>query len=102
MATRRTRTRTYSIPRILKMLSFVSVMLLALAIAIGVVLGWFPKVAAIGGWIKNIALLIGVIVLCWYSFYDAVTRSRTWFILWIVAVVLIVVFYILGLAPISF
>lgn len=102
MATRRTRTHTYTIPHVLRMLSYVSVLLLGLAIALGVVLGWFPGVAQVGGWIKNIALLIGVIVLCWYSYYDAVTRSRAWFIVWIIAVVLVVVFYILGLAPISF
>lgn len=103
MATRTGTTRTYSVPYALRTMAYVSVMILALGIVVGVVLGWIDgavktNLAAVSGWIKNIALLIGVIVLCCYSYFDAVTRNRTWFILWIVAVVLIVVFYILGLA----
>ena len=96
MATRRT-TRTYSIPHILRVLSYVTVLLLALGIALSVVLVWIPGAPAMGGWIKNIALLIGITVLCWYSYYDARTRSNTWFIVWIVAVVVIIVFYIIGM-----
>ena len=98
MATRRTSTHTYSIPRMLRMLSFVSVMLLGLAITISAILGWIGTAAKIAGYIREIALLIGIIVLCWYSYYDAVTRTRGWFIAWVIAVVLIVVFYILGMS----
>ncbi len=103
MSTKRTKsttTRTYTVPKLVKILSFVSVMLMGLGITIGVVLGFFDSFAAIGAWIKNIALAIGLIALCWYSYYEARLHGRTWFTLWIVAVVLIVVFYILGLTPI--
>ncbi|MCI8459136.1 MAG: hypothetical protein HFE46_05680 [Clostridia bacterium] len=109
MATKRTKTtrtttqtRVYTVPKICKVLSFVAVMLMGLGIAIGVVLGFIEQCAAIGNWIKNIAIGIGLIALCWYSYYEARLHGRTWFTLWVIAVVLIVVFYVLGLTPIVF
>ncbi len=94
-----TTTREYTVPRIVRQLSFVAVLLMGLGIAIGVALGWLKSstVNNIGAWIKNIAIAIGLIALCLYSFYEARRRSMTWFALWVVAVVLIVVFYILGM-----
>ncbi len=99
MATKRTRrTYTYSIPGFLRTLSYVVVLLIALAITIGAVLGWWSAFAAIAGYIKGIAMTIGLIVLCWYSYYDARMRNRTWFIIWVVAVIIVIVFQILGFA----
>ena len=74
------------------------VLMIALAIAIGAVLGWWKEFAAIAGYIKGIAMTIGLIVLCWYSYYDARMRNRTWFIVWVVAVIIVIVFQILGFA----
>ncbi|MDE6398627.1 MAG: hypothetical protein K2L51_04840 [Clostridiales bacterium] len=95
-----TQTRVYTVPKICKVLSFIAVMLMGLGIAIGVVLGFIESCASIGNWIKSIAIAIGLIALCWYSYYEARLHGRTWFALWVVAVVLIVVFYILGLTPV--
>ena len=94
-----TQTRVYTVPKLCKVLSFVAVMLMGLGIAIGVVLGFFEPFAAIGNWIKNIAIAIGMIALCWYSYYEARLHGQTWFILWIIAVILVVVFYVLGVTP---
>lgn len=94
-------TRTYSVPSIVKALAYVSVMLMGLGIAIGVVFSWFPSLASAGNYIKSIATTIGLIVLCWYSYYYARSSGRTWFTLWVVAVVLIVVFQILGIVNIA-
>ncbi len=93
-------TRTYSVPYLVKILSFVSVMLMGFGIAIGVVFSWFGALASVGQCIKSIATTIGLIALCWYSYYYARYRGRTWFTLWVVAVVLIVVFQILGIVNI--
>lgn len=91
-------TRTYSVPSIVRTLSFVAVMIAGLGIAIGVVLGnWVPGAAAIGGWIKNIAVAIGLLALCWYSYYHARTCSTVWFVLWIIATILVIVFMVLGM-----
>lgn len=103
MATKRTKTttqtRVYTVPKICKVLSFVAVMLMGLGIAIGVVLGFFDSCARVGNLIKSIATTIGLIALCWYSYYEARIHGKTWFTLWVVAVVLIVVFQILGMTP---
>ncbi len=98
MATKRTRrTYTYTIPGFLRTLSYIVVLLLALGITIGAVLGWCGF-GGIANYIKGIAMTIGLIVLCWYSYFDARMRNRTWFIIWVVAVVIVVVFQILGFA----
>ena len=94
-----TQTRVYTVPKICKVLSFIAVMIMGLGIAIGVVLGFFDACAQFGYWLKSIATTIGLIALCWYSYYEARLHGKTWFTLWIVAVVLIVVFSILGFTP---
>ena len=101
---KRTKTKTqhtYTVPKLVRTLSFISVLLLGLGVVIGVIFGWIPSLAGVGGWIKSIAMTIGIIVLCWYSFYEARTYGykSTWFIVWLVAVIVIVVFCILGLVP---
>ena len=97
--TRTTQTRVYTVPKLCRVLSFIAVMLMGLGITIGVVLGFFDSCARIGNMIRGIATTIGLIALCWYSYYEARLHGRTWFALWGVAVVLIVVFQILGLTP---
>ena len=101
---KRTKTKsrqTYTVPSIVRALSFISVILLGIGVVIGVIFGWIDGLAGIGGWIKSIAMTIGIIVLCWYSFYEARTYGykSAWFIVWLVAVIVIVVFCILGLVP---
>ena len=95
--TKTKRTYTYTIPKACRIISFVAVLLMGLGIAIGVALGFINGAAGAGEWIKNVAIAIGLIGLCWISYYEARLHGRTWLILWVVAVVLIVVFYILGL-----
>ena len=99
---KKTKTRhtyTYSVPKACRVLSFISVMLMGLGIAIGVVFGFFDALAAVGNYIKSIAIAIGLVGLCWISYYEARVHGQKWFIAWVVAVVLIVVFYILGITP---
>ena len=93
------RTYVYTVPKACRILSYVSVLLMGLGIAIGVVFGFFTPLASVGAWIKNIAIAIGLIGICWISYYEARSKNRTWFTLWAVAVVLIIVFYILGVTP---
>lgn len=78
--------------------SFVAVMLLGLALAISFTIGrvW-DSAADIAGWIKNIAIAIALLVPLFYSYKAARRYGKTWFILWIIAVILIVVFYIWGI-----
>ena len=101
---KRTKTKTqtvYTVPKLVRTLSFISVILLGIGVVIGVIFSWISPLAALGGWIKSIAMTIGIIVLCWYSFYEARTYgyNSPWFIIWVVAVIVIVVFCILGLVP---
>lgn len=98
MATRRSTVRTEA--GWLRMFAFISVMLMGLGIAVGVVLGKINgNFIGVGNWIKNIAIAIGLIVPLFYSYYEARRHSVVWFVLWIIAVILIVVFYIWGLLP---
>lgn len=99
MARKTRTTREYTVPRIVKQLSFIAVLLMGLGIAIGVAFGWIHSATInnVGAWIKHIAIAIGLIALCMYSYYEARNHGMSWFILWVVAVVLIVVFYILGI-----
>lgn len=95
---RRTRTRGSW----LALFSFIAVMLMGLGIAIGVILGnWVSGAASVGNWIKNIAIAIGLLVPMFYSFYEARRQGTVWFVLWVIAVILIIVFYILGIVPIN-
>lgn len=92
-----TTTRTYTVSHVCRILSLVAVLIMGLGIAIGVVFGWIDALAAVGARIKEIAIAIGLIAICWYSYYEARTRGTTWLTLWLVAVILIGVFYIAGI-----
>lgn len=81
-------------------IAFVAVLLMGLGIAIGVALNWTGNatIMSIGNWLKNIAILLGLLVAIFYSYRAARTKTRVWFVLWIVAVVLIIVFYVIGIS----
>ena len=107
MATKKTtKTRVVHVhdaPKWLRTLAFVSVMIMGLGIAIAVILGkidvWskgHTHFAGVGNWIQRIAIAIGLIVPMFWSYYEARTRGQTWFVLWIIAIILITVFYIWG------
>lgn len=84
----------------LSVFSYIAVMLLGLGITISVVFGWINNatINGVAAWIKHIAIAIALIVPLFYSYYEARRHGTTWFILWIVAVILVVVFYVLGIA----
>ena len=99
--TKKTRVvHVHDTPKWLRTLAFVSVMLLGLGIVVATILGVFknkfPNVARVGHYIQRVAIAIGLIVPMFWSYYEARTRGTTWFVLWLVAVILITVFYIWG------
>ena len=99
--TKKTRTvYVHDAPKWLRTLAFAAVMLLGLGIAVATILGVFkskfPSVARVGHYIQRVAIAIGLIVPMFWSYYEARHRGNTWFVLWLVAVILITVFYIWG------
>lgn len=82
----------------LSFFSFIAVMLLGLALAISITIGkiW-PDADSVAGWIKSIAIAIALIIPLIYSYYEARRHGNVWFVLWIIAVILIIVFYIWGI-----
>lgn len=94
-------TTSRSTPGWLKLFSFIAVMLLGLALVISVVLGKWIHVSgavSVAKWIEKIAIAIALVVPLFLSYYEArYNKSQVWFILWIIAVILIVVFYILAI-----
>ncbi|MCL2370009.1 MAG: hypothetical protein FWC80_02110 [Firmicutes bacterium] len=48
--------------------------------------------------IMNVGVILGALVAAYYSFAFARTRGKLWFILWVIAVILIVVFMVLGIS----
>jgi len=54
----------------------------------------------VAAWIRHVAIAIALIVPLALSFREARRRKLLWFILWIIAVVLVVGFYILGIVQI--
>ncbi len=80
----------------LALFSFIAVMLLGLALAISLVLGkWVNGAESVAAWIQRIAIAIALVVPLIYSYYEARRHGTVWFVLWVIAVILIVVFYIL-------
>lgn len=86
----------------LGLFSFIAVMLLGL----GIFLGWLLPVMKVTGniasVIKQIAIAIALIVPLIYSYYEARRHGTVWFVLWVIATILVVVFYILGAIGIGF
>ena len=83
----------------LALFSFIAVMLLGLALVLSFVFGWIDGMGGIVGYIKRVALGIAICIPLVLSYHEARRKSQTWFILWVVATVLVVVFYILGWIP---
>ena len=79
----------------LAFLSFVAVLLLGLALLLSWVLSFFELSTTIAGWISSIAIGIALIVPLFLSFREARARGNVWFILWIIAALLVAAFYIL-------
>ena len=75
--------------------SFIIVLLLGLALVLSFVFFWIPGVSAFAGWIEHIAIAAALIIPLILSYREARVRGTVWFVLWVIAVVLIVVFYIL-------
>lgn len=89
--------RTRSNGSWLGLFSFVSVMLLGLAITLTVLLGRFvDDISQITSLIEKIAIAIALVVPLVFSYREARRHGTAWFVLWIIAVILIIVFYILG------
>lgn len=83
----------------LALFSFVAVMLLALALVLSFIFGWIDAVAGAAAYIERVAMGIAISVPLVLSYREARRQSQTWFIIWVVAAVLVVIFYILGWVP---
>lgn len=94
MATRRT---VRSNTGWLSLLSFIAVMLLGLALTISFICNATKlDTGKIASYIERVALAIAIIVPVFLSYYEARRKTTVWFVLWVIATVLIVVFYILN------
>lgn len=93
MAQRRT---TRSSGGWLSFFSFIAVMLLGLALMISFICekaGW--NAGTIPWILERIALGIAIVVPVILSYYEARRKTTVWFVLWVIATVLVIVFYIL-------
>lgn len=82
----------------LQLFSFAAVMLLALALLLTVV----NSKAELGlgqviGWINNIAIALAVVVPCVLSYREARRQGTVWFVLWVIAIILVVACYVLSI-----
>ncbi len=109
MATRRTRTRTvrttaysYTAPYWMLQLSFWLVVIIGAAMAITGILhvARIYEFDAAAAWIESICTAIALIIPVILSYRIARHKSTTWFVLWIVFVVLIVLGLILARIPV--
>ena len=85
---------------LMQLLAFCAVILLGLwAFIIFIVNG--TGFITIGGRgvqiINNIGVALGAIVAMFYSYRFARTRGTAWFVIWVIAVVVLIVFLVLGL-----
>lgn len=85
------------VPSWLYKLSFLSVMLLALALAVAGIFGFIESLKIVAYWIEKVALLFAVIVPCFMSYYHARVKTKGWYYLWIAAVIIVAVCYVLVL-----
>lgn len=79
----------------LGLFAFISVMLLALGIALGWILPALKVATDVARILKDIAIGIALVIPAIYSFYEARRRGIVWFVLWVIAIILVAVFYIL-------
>lgn len=80
----------------MRFFSFVAIMLLGLALMLSLVIDRVLDVSSIAGIIRNIAIAIALIIPCVLSYYEARHQGPVWFTLWVIAIILVVVFYIWG------
>ena len=89
----------------LTFLSFLAIMLLGLALALAALFNWlagletfsFEIGRTLAHWIERIAIAIALVIPLALSFREARARGTAWFVLWIIAVLLVVSCYILGI-----
>lgn len=82
----------------LRFFAFLAVMLLGLGLAVGII---FSNInvswgVSAGNWIQRIAIAISLPIPMILSFQEAWNKRTVWRVLWVIAVILIVVFYIWG------
>ena len=77
-------------------LAYIAVIMIGVALALSFLLGKLGVNATIAGYISKIAQALAYIIVCIASFYYARSKRNIWFfILWLIATVLIVVFVVL-------
>ena len=82
---------------LLALLAFIAIMLLGLALMLRFILGAIDSVNdGISGWIERVALAIAIFIPALLSYREARRRGTVWFVLWVIAIILVVVFYILA------
>ncbi|MCL2062008.1 MAG: hypothetical protein FWH03_05220 [Firmicutes bacterium] len=105
MARRRTVRTSRGSTGWLQLFSFIAIMLLALALMLSwllMALGVGTHVAGLGwgagfaGWLSRIAIAMALTVPMFLSYYEARRQGTVWFVLWVIAIILVVVFYVLG------
>ena len=79
----------------LALFSFVAVMLLGLALMISFICSALDGNESVSSFIERIAFGIAMVVPAVMSYREARRKTSVWFVLWVIAVVLVVVFYIL-------
>ncbi len=80
----------------LKLLAFIAVMLLGLALMLSFILNKLGLATDVASWIERVAVAIALVTPLFLSYYKARSLGTAWFVLWIIATVLVVVFYVLN------
>ncbi len=83
---------------ILNRVAFITVMLLALAFLISFILGWIDGTRKIASIITRIATAFTLIITIMMSYPAAVRQKRHWFILWVIAAIIVFAAYVLGVS----
>lgn len=90
--------RSISYGSLFGLIALVAVMLLALAFMVSFIFGWIDAVRSVAGIITKIATAIALIITIAASYPAARRRGKTWFILWLVAAIIVFAAYILGIS----
>ena len=75
--------------------SLIVVLVLGAALALVLIFGFIDAVRGFGFWVERIAIGAALVIPIILSYREARARRRVWFVLWVIAVILIVVLYIL-------
>ncbi len=84
----------------LALFAFIAVMLLGLALLLSFILGRLNINSNIVWILERVALAIAVIIPLVLSYREARRLGTAWFVLWIIAVILVIVFYVLNFSVI--